>query len=46
MAVPELADRAMAQDKALVHAIEALATIDPDRAIEELLARLLLCIYM
>ena len=45
MISPELTDRIISQDRALVRAIEALGTIEPTGPLERLLAGLLLSAY-
>jgi hypothetical protein len=45
MAYPALTDRIMAQGKALVRAIEALASTEPTGPFERALARLLMAAY-
>jgi hypothetical protein len=45
MTDPELADRIIAQGRALVRAIEALGTIEPTGPFERALARLLMATY-
>jgi len=45
MSNPDLTDHSIAQGKALIRALEALATIKPPAPFERLLARLLLAAY-
>jgi hypothetical protein len=45
MTNPQLTDRIILQDRALVRAIEALGTIEPSGPFERALARLLMAAY-